>query len=113
LAGAVDPPCPFAMDADELFIFWAADADVGIFITLGWPVPRSVIDARVEFMRIRCGLPPLPAIDVEADPDMVAEKEAKAAKKRRKKPGQPSTPTIRTPNGASMPTRAGASITRN
>jgi hypothetical protein len=70
LAGVADPPCPFAMTDDELFIFWAADADVGIFIALGWPVPQSVLDTRVEFMRIRCGLPPLPSIDTENDPDM-------------------------------------------
>jgi hypothetical protein len=88
LAGVADPPCPFTMAADELFIFWAADADVGIFIALGWPVPRSVIDTRVEFMRIRCGLPPLPSDDTESDPDIVAEREARAGKKRAKKPGQ-------------------------
>jgi hypothetical protein len=86
LAGVANPPCPFAMTADELFIFWAADADVNIFITLGWPIPRHVIDVMIEFRRIRNGLPPLPP-EEGGDPDIAAEKETKAAKKRRKKPG--------------------------
>ena len=85
LAGVVKPPCPFAMTDDECFIFFAADADIGVFIELGWPIPRHVIDVRVEFMRIRNGLAPLP-------PSMaaihIAAKEAKASKKRHKKPGQ-------------------------
>ena len=81
------PPCPFEMTADECFIFFAADADVGVFIDLGWTIPRHVIDVRVEFMRIRNGLAPLPPLD-GGDPDIAAEKEAKASKKRHKKPGQ-------------------------
>jgi DNA polymerase I len=87
LAGVAKPPCPFAMTADECFIFFAADADVGVFLALGWPAPRHVIDVRVEFMRIRNGLAPLPPLD-GGDPDIAAEKEAKASKRRRKKPGR-------------------------
>jgi DNA polymerase-1 len=87
LAGVVKRPCPFAMTADECFVFFAADADVGVFIELQWPIPRHVIDARVEFMRIRNGLAPLPSLD-GGDPDIAAAKEAKASKKRHKKPGQ-------------------------
>jgi DNA polymerase I len=87
LAGVVKPLCPFEMAADECFIFFAADADVGVFINLGWPIPRHVIDARVEFMRIRNGLAPLPSLD-GGNPDIAAAKEAKASKKRHKKPGQ-------------------------
>jgi hypothetical protein len=87
LAGAVKPPCPFAMTADECFIFFAADADVGIFLALGWTIPRHVLDVRVEFMRIRNGLAPLPP-EEGGDPDIGAEKEAKAGKKKRKKPGK-------------------------
>jgi hypothetical protein len=86
LAGVTRPPCPFEMAADECFIFWAADADVKLFITLGWPIPRSVIDVLVEFRRIRNGLAPLPP-EEGGNPDIAAEKEAKAAKKRLKKPG--------------------------
>jgi hypothetical protein len=87
LADKAKPPCPFAMTADECFIFFAADADVGLFIALGWPVPRHVIDVRIEFMRIRNGLEPLPAYD-GGNPRIAAEKEAKAGKKKRKKPGK-------------------------
>jgi hypothetical protein len=86
LAGAIKPPCPFAMTADECFIFFAADADVGVFIALGWTIPRHVIDVRIEFMRIRNGLAPLPPLD-GGDPDIAAEKEAKVSKRRHKKPG--------------------------
>jgi DNA polymerase-1 len=87
LAGVAKPLCPFAMADDECFIFFAADADVGVFIKLQWPIPRHVIDVRVEFMRIRNGLAPLPPLD-GGDPDIAAAKEAKASKKRHKKPGQ-------------------------
>jgi len=87
LAGVAKPPCPFAMTADECFIFFAADADVGVFIARSWTVPRHVIDVRIEFMRIRNGLAPLPPLD-GGDPDIAAEKEAKVSKRRRKKPGR-------------------------
>jgi hypothetical protein len=60
---------------------------VGVFLALDWPVPRHVIDLRIEFMRIRNGLAPLPPLN-GGDPDIAAEKEAKAGKKRRKKPGK-------------------------
>jgi hypothetical protein len=86
LAGVINPPCPFEMTADECFVFFAADADVGIFINLKWPIPRHVIDPRVEFMRVRNGLAPLKPLD-GGDPDIATEKETKASKKRRKKPG--------------------------
>jgi hypothetical protein len=48
-------PCPFLMTSDELFILWAADADILTFIAMGWPVPLNVIDPRVEWMRIDNG----------------------------------------------------------
>jgi hypothetical protein len=87
LAGVAKPPCPFAMTDDECFIFFAADADIGVFLAEGWTIPRHVIDVRVEFMRIRNGLAPLAPYD-GGDPDIAAEKEAKAGKKKRKKPGK-------------------------
>jgi DNA polymerase I-like protein with 3'-5' exonuclease and polymerase domains len=87
LAGKADPPCPFAMASDELFIFFAADADINIFLTQRWPTPRHVIDPRVEFIRVRNGFPPLKPLE-GGDPDIAAVKEAKAAKKRHKKPGR-------------------------
>jgi hypothetical protein len=86
LADKINPPCPFVMTADECFIFFAADADIGLFLPLGWKIPRHVIDVRVEFMRIRNGREPLEP-PKGGNPDIAAEKEAKADKRRRKKPG--------------------------
>jgi hypothetical protein len=43
------------MMADELFILWAADADILTFIAMGWPVPLNVIDLRIEWMRVDNG----------------------------------------------------------
>jgi hypothetical protein len=48
-------PCPFAMAADELFILWAADADILTLIAMGWPAPLNVVDPRVGWMRIDNG----------------------------------------------------------
>jgi hypothetical protein len=87
LAGAVKPPCPFEMARDECFIFFAADADIGVFLSCGWPVPRQVLDPRVEFMRIRNGLAPLPPYNW-GDAEIAAEKDSEKDKKRRKKPGK-------------------------
>jgi hypothetical protein len=87
LAGVQRPLCPFEMARDELFIFFAADADIGVFLSCDWTIPRHVLDPRVEFMRIRNGLAPLPPYD-GGDADIAAEKDAKKDKKRRKKPGK-------------------------
>lgn len=48
-------PCPFSMAKDELFVMWAADADVLTFISMNWPAPLNVIDPRLEWMRIDNG----------------------------------------------------------
>jgi hypothetical protein len=49
-------PCPFSMAKDELFILYAADADILTFIAMpGWPVPLAVVDPRVEWIRIDNG----------------------------------------------------------
>jgi DNA polymerase-1 len=48
-------PCPFRVTRDELFILYAADADILTFIAMGWPTPLNVIDPRVEWMRIDNG----------------------------------------------------------
>jgi hypothetical protein len=86
LADAIDPPCPFQMAADECFIFFAADADIGIFLSYGWTIPRHVINGRVEFIKIWNGDRPLTQFS-NGNLDIAAEKETKADKKRRKKPG--------------------------
>jgi DNA polymerase I-like protein with 3'-5' exonuclease and polymerase domains len=53
----VSPVCPFALDRTELFIAYAADAELGVFLQLGWPLPLCVLDLYVEFLRVRNGLP--------------------------------------------------------
>jgi hypothetical protein len=93
LAGVANPPCPFEMAADECFIFFAADADIGIFLALGWPLPRRVIDVRVEFMRVYNGARPLPSWR-GGDPDLGAARDIREAKKRLKKPGKYSLKAI-------------------
>jgi hypothetical protein len=93
LAGVKSPPCPFEMAADECFIFFAADADVGIFLASNWPLPRHVIDPRVEFMRVYNGARPLPSWR-GGDPDLGAARDIREAKKRLKKPGKYSLKAI-------------------
>ena len=44
-------PCPFSMAKDELFVFYAADADALTFVAEGWPTPLNIIDPRIEWMR--------------------------------------------------------------
>jgi DNA polymerase I len=46
---------PFSMAKDELFILYAADADVLTFRAMGWSVPLNVIDPRIEWIRINNG----------------------------------------------------------
>ena len=46
------PPCPFALDRSELFIAYAADAEVGCFLQLGWPPPLCILDLYPEFLRL-------------------------------------------------------------
>jgi hypothetical protein len=53
--GGIWPPCPFALDGSELFIFFAADADLGCFLQLGWPIPPCILDLFPEFLRMRNG----------------------------------------------------------
>lgn len=48
-------PCPFPMMKDELFVLYAADADVLTFTAMNWPTPVNVIDPRIEWMRFDNG----------------------------------------------------------
>jgi hypothetical protein len=57
VSGESTPRCPFALDRSELFIAYAADAEIGAFLALGWPAPLCVIDLYAEFLRVRNGLP--------------------------------------------------------
>ena len=51
-----EPHCPFALDRSELFIMYAADAEVGVFLKLGWPPPLCILDLFPEFLRVRNGI---------------------------------------------------------
>jgi hypothetical protein len=55
--GNIWPPCPFTFDGSEVFVTWAADAEVGCFLQLGWPVPPYILDLFPEFLRMRNGHP--------------------------------------------------------
>ena len=50
------PRCPFALDRSELFVAYSADAEIGVFLKIGWPVPLCVLDLYSEYLRIRNGL---------------------------------------------------------
>src|SRR5262245_48827605 len=43
--------CPFDTDANTLFIAYFASAEMGCFVALNWPRPRSVIDLYAEYRR--------------------------------------------------------------
>jgi hypothetical protein len=51
------PRCPFGLDRSELFIAYSADAEIGVFLKIGWPVPLCALDLYSEYLRIRNGLP--------------------------------------------------------
>jgi hypothetical protein len=57
VAGGLRPACPFALDRSELFIAYSADAEIGVFLKLGWPPPLCVLDLYTEYLRMRNGLP--------------------------------------------------------
>ena len=47
---------PFPTGPDSLFVAYYASAEIGCFLSLGWPVPARVLDLCVEFKRITSGL---------------------------------------------------------
>jgi DNA polymerase I len=49
---SLSPRCPFALNRSELFIAYAADAEVGVFLRLGWPAPLCILDLFPEFLRM-------------------------------------------------------------
>jgi hypothetical protein len=59
VSGDPAPRCPFALDRSELFIAFSADAEIGVFLSLGWPAPLCVLDLYSEYLRMRNGLPRL------------------------------------------------------
>jgi hypothetical protein len=48
--------CPFSQH-DELIIAYAADAEIGCFLSLGWRPPPHILDLFPEFLRYRNGWP--------------------------------------------------------
>jgi hypothetical protein len=44
-----DPPYPVGRDV--LFVSFAADAELSCHLVLGWPLPRHILDLRIEFRR--------------------------------------------------------------
>lgn len=47
---------PFRTDERALFVSYAAPAEFGVFLALGWPAPSRVLDLFVEFRAITNGL---------------------------------------------------------
>lgn len=53
------PPgqCPFACGPASLVVAYYASAELGCFLTLGWPMPKFVLDLYVEFRNSTNGTP--------------------------------------------------------
>jgi DNA polymerase I len=47
---------PFSVDQDSLFLSYAAAAELGCFLELGWPMPARILDLYVEFCAITNGV---------------------------------------------------------
>ena len=48
---------PFATDGQSLFVAYYASAEMGCFLSLGWPLPENVLDLFTEFRNRTNGLP--------------------------------------------------------
>jgi hypothetical protein len=48
---------PFPVSADCLFVAYYASAELGCFLSLGWPLPVRVLDLYTEFRVATNGLP--------------------------------------------------------
>jgi DNA polymerase-1 len=49
---------PYSLAADSLFVSFAADAELGCHLALGWQLPVRILDLRVEFLRATNTTPP-------------------------------------------------------
>ncbi|MEO5345822.1 MAG: DNA polymerase [Magnetococcus sp. YQC-9] len=47
---------PFAVDEETLFVAYYASAELGCFLSLGWPLPANILDLCVEFRNHTNGL---------------------------------------------------------
>ncbi len=54
LTGRSDPPLPISKNA--LFVAYFASAELGSFLSLGWPLPIRILDLYVEFKCLTSGL---------------------------------------------------------
>jgi hypothetical protein len=55
--GPVPSSPPFPTDTRNLFVAYAADAELGCFLELGWEFPARILDLHAEFRWLRSGLP--------------------------------------------------------
>jgi len=49
---------PFSIGEDTLFVCFYAPAELGSFLSLGWPMPANILDLFVEFRHLTNGRPP-------------------------------------------------------
>jgi DNA polymerase-1 len=51
----IPPRAPFGVGPDVLFVAFFASAEMGCFLSLGWPLPVNVLDLYAEFKWLTCG----------------------------------------------------------
>ena len=47
---------PFSIARDSLFVAYYASAEIGCYLSLGWPMPVNVLDLYIEFRNLTNGL---------------------------------------------------------
>ena len=50
---------PFAIGSDTLVVAYYASAEISCFLSLGWPMPKNLMDLYVEFRCLHNGLSPM------------------------------------------------------
>jgi hypothetical protein len=55
----IDAP-PFPTGDDAIIVAYYASAEIGCFLSLGWPLPENILDLFTEFRCFTNGLPPAP-----------------------------------------------------
>ena len=50
---------PFGIEPDSLFVAYYSPAELGCFLSLGWPMPTRILDLFVEFRNLTNGWPTL------------------------------------------------------
>jgi hypothetical protein len=58
-ADALGSTRPFDVGPDSLFVAYYASAELGCFLTLGWPIPVRILDLFTEFRNLTNGFFPL------------------------------------------------------